>query len=146
MASKKPKAVNGEAKREAFLQAVALGLDLRRSCHVAGVAESAARVWRKDPAFRERFEAARANGVAELVAHARSKAVSGSDTMLIFLLKNIAPDLFCDRTRVAKLERKWRRLDADTGADANSTPAEAVVELLARIAGAKAEGAAAAPK
>ena len=51
--------------------------------------------------------------------------------LLIFLMKSRDPERYCDRVRAAKLERRWRKDDADAGARDSGTIAEA--DVLARL-------------
>ena len=53
-----------------------------------------------DPAFHEAWQEALEIALENLEAEARRRAMSGSDTLLIFLLKSLKPDTYGDKIRV----------------------------------------------
>jgi hypothetical protein len=75
--------------------ALANGLTVTEAARAAGCGRSAVFAWRNDdPEFAAEYEAAWQAGVDGLEAEARRRAFEGSDTLLIFLLKQRAPKRF----------------------------------------------------
>lgn len=68
------------------------------ACEQAGVSKQAAYNARDAvQEIRERWDAALDHAISRLELEARDRALGGSDTMLIFLLKKLKPDVYGDR-------------------------------------------------
>lgn len=145
------------AKRKAFLAALAEGCTVTEAAQAAGFSRRTAYDWRaEDKTFRAAWRDAYEAGTGVLETQAQRRAVKGtrkpvfhmgkrcgyvreySDTMLMFLLKSRDPERFCDRTRFAKIERRWAKQDAAAGDRGATVPAAEIVELMARFAAEKA--------
>lgn len=82
-------------KREAFLAAIAAGRSIAAACQAAGIARSAAYRWRdEDGEFAVAWDEALEVGTERLEDEAVRRALDGSDTMLIFLLKARKPQMY----------------------------------------------------
>lgn len=158
-------------KQAAFLEAFAVTGNISKAAKAAGVCRTSTNKWRKQPGFQARMDEAHAAAHVEVMKEVRRRAINGvqkpvmnkgqpvyvmdpktgdfvplvehvySDTLLIFLAKQGDPEQLCDRARTAKIERRWRRMDVMAGDDTGSVAAADVVNLLAKLAGAKAGGA-----
>src|SRR5262249_50824556 len=98
-------------KKRALLKAIAECFGVRRACAVAGVHHSTYYEWRHaDPEFAEAADGAREHYIEWLEAVADERATRGrkpSDTMLIFRLKALRPDVYRER-QVITLTRQER--------------------------------------
>jgi len=75
-----------ECKRK-LLQALAEGYSSTEASRRAGISRSLAYQWRHNDEFREAWEAAQEEGTDRLEDEMVKRALSGSDTLLIFALK-----------------------------------------------------------
>jgi hypothetical protein len=108
--------------------------NVRASCHAAGISRQAAYDYRdKDKAFRKQWADAIEDGIEVLEAAARQRAMSISDTLLIFLLKAHRPEVYRDRYEV-KINYSALRSEAERIAKENDLPVEEVVAEAERIA------------
>ena len=109
-----------KAKRAAFLAAYRETGNVRVACEAAQISRSSIYRWlAQDPDYAEEFEQAKADAVDVLEAEARRRAVDGveelvgwykgqaggtvrrySDTLLIFLLKGLKPEVYRERLEV----------------------------------------------
>ena len=109
------------AKRAAFLAAYRETGNIKLACEAAQIGRSSHYRWREsDPDYAEEFERAKKDAVDVLEAEARRRAVEGweepvgwykgqaggtvrrfSDTLLIFLLKGLRPDVYRERVEVS---------------------------------------------
>ncbi|MCH7564042.1 MAG: hypothetical protein IH968_09475 [Gemmatimonadetes bacterium] len=107
-------------KKKAFLAAFRENGNVRLACEAADVGRSSHYRWLEtDPAYREAFGSAKEDAADILEAEAKRRAVDGieefvgwykgepggvvrkySDTLLIFLLKGLKPDVFRERLEV----------------------------------------------
>lgn len=107
-------------KKKAFLAAFREFGNVRLACEAAAVGRSSHYRWLdQDPDYAEEFEQAKADAVDVLEAEARRRAVDGveelvgwykgqaggkirrySDTLLIFLLKGLRPEVYRERMEV----------------------------------------------
>ena len=81
-----------------------------------------------DPEFAQAWLAAREDAVDTLEAEARRRALAGSDTLIMFLLRSLRPDVYRERATVdvnLDLRREAERIAASAGVDAEATLAEA---------------------
>ena len=84
--------------RRAFLASLRNLPIVGQACAHVGVSRKTVYAWRKrDPAFRADWDEALVDGVEGLEAVAHERARKKSDTLLIFLLKNLKPDQYKDR-------------------------------------------------
>lgn len=83
--------------RRAFLAAYADCGNVTRACHAVGISRETQRLWRADPIYAEAFAHAKEHGADSLEEVARLRAISGSDTLLIFLLKGARPEIYRER-------------------------------------------------
>src|SRR5215212_10299692 len=85
-------------KDEAFFNALRDGRSISAACLEAGITRSSAYLWREsDPAFRTKWGECVEEGTDRLEDEAMRRAVDGSDTLLIFMLKARRPQKFKDR-------------------------------------------------
>ena len=82
-----------------FLEKYAETGNLSRSAEYADVSRTAVYKAKKQKAFGEQFAAAREEAADGLEAVAFQRARETSDTLLIFLLKGLKPDVYAERTR-----------------------------------------------
>lgn len=76
-------------RRERFLRALTSHGVVKHAAAAAGITRQTAYTWRKtDPEFAEAWESALEDGVDELEAEAKRRALESSDVLLIFLLKH----------------------------------------------------------
>lgn len=93
---KKGKTPRGWQSR--FIASFSESGNVRAACEVAGVSRATAYRHRKDVAsFREAWSQAEEEAVERLEETARKRAVDGSDTLLIFLLKAHRPEKYRER-------------------------------------------------
>ena len=68
---------------------------MRATCEVAGVGRQVVYRWREeDEPFAEAWREAKAEAIEVLEQEAHHRAMSSSDTLLIFLLKAAKPDVY----------------------------------------------------
>lgn len=163
------KQVRSAAKRRKFIEALASGATVSAAAKAAGVDRALVYRERKaDSDFRANWDAAIEEGTDLLLGEARRRAVEGtekpvhykggpvlnddgaplvvreySDTLLIFLLKSRDPERYCDRARMATIQRKWQRQDAKRAAESTDKKGDSealayMLGVLADIAAAKA--------
>jgi hypothetical protein len=66
-----------------------------RACRAVGIARSAAySLLKADPDFRAAYQGAKEEAADWLEEIARKRAVEGSETLLIFLLKGLRPEKY----------------------------------------------------
>lgn len=118
----------------AFLSTLGNTCNVRASCQVAGIARSKVYDRRdKDKAFARAWRDALEDGIEVLEAAARQRALSISDTLLIFLLKAHRPEVYRERYEV-RIDNKALRSEAERIAKENDLPVEEVVAEAERIA------------
>ena len=87
-------------KRKAFLKCLANGDSVQNSANVAGVARGTVYRWRQeDESFAADWDMALDSGVDRLEDEAYKRALDGSDTLLIFLLKSKRPGVYSEKLR-----------------------------------------------
>src|SRR5512135_3384608 len=120
-------------KKKAFLAALAAGSSVGAACHAAAMCRSVAYAWRDDNAdFRDEWDAAIEAGTDELEDEARRRAMNGSDTLLIFMLKARRPAIYRPAPRevavldpeLAKYAEQQRRIQAMTAEEMAAEIAE----------------------
>ena len=73
---------------------------VRLACHAVGIDRSTPyHLKDRDPEFKRLWEEAEEDAADILEAEARNRARKGSDTLMIFLLKNIRPQKFRETVR-----------------------------------------------
>jgi hypothetical protein len=108
-----------------FLEVFRSTCNVRLSAEAAGIdRDSAYRRRQRDPAFAERWAQAEQDAIDVLEAEARRRALSVSDTLLIFLLKAHRPERYRESIRI-DLRREAQRLADELGVDAEAAIAEA---------------------
>ena len=109
---------NRASKKDKFLEALAQNGIVGLACDIAGIGRRTVYEWRSaDDAFAARwYDALQAAG-ERLEAEARRRATSGSDTLLIFLLKGIYPEKYRDRYDVRSDNKVTVKHDADSLTD-----------------------------
>ena len=86
--------------KKAFLAAYATSGNITDAAKAAGVTRQAHYEWKRaDPDYAADFKRAGIEAVESLEAEARRRALAGSDTMLIFLLKAVKPKKYRDNVR-----------------------------------------------
>lgn len=94
--SKKP-----DAWKPAFLDALAEGRSVADACEAVGIGRRTAYDHRqRDEGFALAWHDADERGIEELESEARKRALDGSDTMLIFLLKAKRPTVYRENVKV----------------------------------------------
>lgn len=78
----------------------------------------------RDPVFAAAMDDARESAIQVLEAEARNRAMSGSDVLLIFLLKAQRPEMYRESIRI-DVRREAERMAADLGMSADEIIAEA---------------------
>jgi transposase-like protein len=87
-----------KARKETILKALEEGHTVSFAAGLVGVHRVTVYKWRdSDPEFREAFDQAMQTGVDLLEAEARKRAVEGSDSLLMFLLKGKRPHEYRER-------------------------------------------------
>ena len=88
-------------KREAFLMGLSLGDSVKSSCERAKVTRKTVYQWRKqDEEFAEAWDEALEAGIEQLEDAAYRRALDGSDTLVMFLLKAKRPKVYSDKHRL----------------------------------------------
>jgi hypothetical protein len=86
---------------ERFLQVLGEGATVAEACRAAGMSRSTAYDRRdRDEQFRHAWADAVEAGTEALEAEARRRAMEGSDTLMIFLLKARRPEIYRERQEV----------------------------------------------
>lgn len=89
-------------KKRALLIAFCESGNITQSAAAAECERTIHYYWlQEDPAYAKAFEQAEARFADNLEAEARRRAIQGSDTLMIFLLKGAKPDRYADRSKVA---------------------------------------------
>lgn len=84
--------------RERFLDALEAGLSIAAAARAAGVGRQTVYDWRRrEPEFGAAWDAAVETGTDRLEDEAHKRALTQSDTLMIFLLKARRPEKFRDR-------------------------------------------------
>ena len=92
------KIYNPSKKRATFLKALASGDSVTNACNAAGIGRRTAYDWRGDDEdFAAEWSDAVETGTDVLEDVAIRRAIDGSDTLLIFMLKARRPEKFKDR-------------------------------------------------
>jgi ribosome modulation factor len=112
-----------------FLEVFAATGNVRLATGAAGISrDTPYKRAQVDPAFAEAWRAAREDAVDTLEAEARRRALAGSDTLIMFLLKSLRPDVYRERASVdvnLDLRREAERIALSAGVDVEATLAEA---------------------
>lgn len=83
-----------------FLGALEMGVSVAAACDVAKISSQSAYKWRdEDPVFARHWDESIENGTDRLEDEAVRRAMAGSDTLLIFMLKGRRGDKFKDRSQ-----------------------------------------------
>lgn len=102
----KPKAVQRILWEKALLTAIQQTGNLTLASQVAGIdRRTVYKRYRIDDKFREEYDNAMDAGIDILEAEARRRAMAGSDTLLIFLLKGARPEKYRDNYHVETSSR-----------------------------------------
>ncbi len=87
-------------KREKFLTALREAGTVTHACEAAGIGKRTAYDWREaDTDFAREWDAVIESVADDLEHEAKRRAIEGSDTLLIFLLKGQRPDKYAERTK-----------------------------------------------
>jgi len=90
-----------DKKRAAFLKCLANGDSVQNAANVIGVSRGTVYRWKdEDKAFAAAWEEALDAGIERLEDAAYKRALDGSDTLMIFLLKAKRPTVYADRQRL----------------------------------------------
>ncbi len=116
-----------------FLEVFRSTCNVRLSADAAGIdRDTAYRRRQRDPEFARLWAQAEQDGVDVLEAQARARALSGSDPLLMFLLKAHRPDRYRERVDI-RLDMKFeaQRIARDLGVSVEGLYAEAerILEL-----------------
>jgi hypothetical protein len=91
----------GHPKKAAMLSALAKTGNISASARAADIGRTTHYDWlQSDPAYAAAVETALEEAIEVLEAVARQRAVHGSDTLLIFLLKSLRPERYRERYQV----------------------------------------------
>jgi hypothetical protein len=108
-----------------FLEVLRSTCNVRLSADAAGIdRDTAYRRRGRDPRFAARWAQAEQDGIDVLEAEARRRALSVSDTLLIFLLKAPRPERYRESIRI-DFRREAQRTADELGVDVDATIAEA---------------------
>lgn len=89
------------AKKEVFLRGLTMGDSIQSSAQRAEISRKTVYEWRKtDEEFAVAWDEALEAGVERLEDAAYNRALEGSDTLMIFLLKAKRPKVYSDRQRL----------------------------------------------
>ena len=105
--TQRPDGLNAQKRaKEAILAALREGATTAEAAEAGRVSRTTAWTWRQqDEAFALAYHDAEEHGTDSLEQVARRRAVEGSDTLLIFLLKARRPEKYRDRVDItAKVE------------------------------------------
>lgn len=151
-------------RQRRFIEALADTGSVKRAAHAVNMTPESAYLLRRHPKgqeFRKAWEAALALGVQRLEDTAMERAIHGvevpvyhfgqivgtrrvyNDRLLMFLLRNRAPDRFAadgakglsavDRARLARLKREWRaEWEAERAAATQGPSEQEVIESINR--------------
>jgi hypothetical protein len=110
-----------------FLTVFSATGNVRLSATAAGVSRDAPyKRAQADASFARDWLQAREDAVDMLEAEARRRAMSSSDSLLIFLLKSLRPETFRDRVDITvDLRRQAERIARDLGLSPDTLIAEA---------------------
>jgi len=104
--TRNPRLNRRASKREAFLKALERIPAVTYACKSAKISKDTAYRWRKDaPVFAARWDALVAQGLPMLEDEALRRAMMGSDTMLIFLLKALDRAKYGEKVDIQVLMR-----------------------------------------
>jgi hypothetical protein len=118
-----------------FLEVLRSTCNVRLSADAAGIdRDTAYRRRQRDPEFARLWAQAEQDGIDVLEAQARARALSQSDTLLIFLLKAHRPEVYRERVDI-RLDMKIeaQRIARDLGVSVEGLYAEA--ERILEISG-----------
>jgi len=118
-----------------FLEVFRSTCNVRLSADAAGIdRDTAYRRRQRDPEFARLWAQAEQDGIDVLEAQARARALSQSDTLLIFLLKAHRPEVYRERVDI-RLDMKIeaQRIARDLGVSVEGLYAEA--ERILEISG-----------
>lgn len=122
---------------EQFIEALAEHGNVRTACRIAVVGRSTVYAWRQEDAtFSAAWETALAEAVEVLEEEARRRALRAekpSDTLLIFLLKSLRPQRYCDAARLQQI-REGARQETDQGAESDAEKALVAANWLESMA------------
>lgn len=92
---------NKDKRRDHFLLCLANGDSVKHACEVSGIGRKTVYMWRaEDPGFADEWDDAIESGVERLEDEAYRRALVGSDTLMIFLLKAKRPKVYADKQRI----------------------------------------------
>ena len=115
--------LNARTWRNAFLAALEQTANISLACRAANITRSTAYIFREQsPEFAAQWAAAIETGIDLLEAAARSRAMAGSDKLLMFLLKAYRPEKFRDSTTVKR-----------TGPSGGPVKGETLTDLVRRV-------------
>lgn len=110
-------------RKRAMLAALARTANVSASCRATGVGRQTHYDWMdSDPGYRAGVAIAKEEAIEVLEAAARRRALVGSDTLLIFLLKAARPDVYRERHEV-KTEATIRWAEVLASLPEHPTPA-----------------------
>lgn len=119
--------------RPRFLEAYAKSGNVLASAQAAGVTRQwVYRYANAHPEFADAWHEAEQDAIDVLEAAARTRALSGSDTLIIFLLKALRPEKYRERVDVNVLREEARQIAAASGLDDADT--EGLVDRAEQIA------------
>lgn len=95
------KADEVKRRQESFLHAYSLTGSLQHAEMASKISRQNHYLWmREDPTYKERFDRARVEAIDSLESEAFKRAMQGSDTLLMFLLKGNAPGKYRDSMKI----------------------------------------------
>ncbi len=118
----------GQQKKEAFLAAYADCGTILHAARAVGISRQTVYNWQQaDEDFAVAMHASTRDVRDDLFAEARKRAKDGSDTLLIFLLKALDPEMFRENVRVEHSGR--------IGHDVSGMSTEELEQLADQLAG-----------
>jgi transposase-like protein len=123
-----PHTIRTSKNREAFIGALREGYSIAHAAKLTGVGRQSVYEWRRDDeSFANDWDSAVEVGTDSLEDEAIKRARSGSDTLLIFLLKARRPNKYKDRVATEHSGKVTHKRDVD--------PAELTQAIASKLAG-----------
>src|ERR1700760_3097839 len=98
--------IRTQSTREVFLRALAETGNVSASAEAAGIGRNALYQWRSDDlGFARAWDLALELGVDALEDEAKRRAMNGSDTLLMFLLRGRRPEVYGQKSQIAVINR-----------------------------------------
>ena len=121
-------------KKAAFLAAYREMGNIAGAARAAEVGRQTHYEWLGDPDYAREFADAKEDAIEHLEEVARSRAKAGSDTLMIFLLKSLRPEVYRDRVthqHEGSILHRLQAMTVDELAEIEGMDDDQVIKLLA---------------